>query len=235
MTISGDMPNFSVEQTNKTNGIENTYVFSAQTVIPVVKGDQLKFSISPEIGYPRSEQQMDCQPIINVKDLTCEIVGNTVTVIFNDFDFDSKPFSWSISGMRNPYSTAPSQPFDGVRFLDAENGYEVSSPKADLPYVQNSEPWMIEIYSLDQSNLQTGETSDYTITFEPNSPIPASGSILIQYPMQVELIDGDATGCLVTTTQGQLTSNCEFLTSSKSILIKDIFSGPYDQIISIEL
>lgn len=39
MTISGDMPNFSVVQANKTNGVTNTYTFTAQTVIPVMKGD----------------------------------------------------------------------------------------------------------------------------------------------------------------------------------------------------
>lgn len=86
---------------------------------------------------------MDCKPLINVNDTTCEIAGNTVTVIFNNFEFGSKPFSWSISGLRNPYSTAPSQPFDGVKFLDAVSGYEVSSPKAKLPYIQNSEPRII--------------------------------------------------------------------------------------------
>lgn len=78
---------------------------------------------------------MDCQPLINLIEVTCEISGNTITVILNDFEQASDPFSWSISGLRNPYSTAPSQPFDGVKILDADNGYEVSAPKANLPYI----------------------------------------------------------------------------------------------------
>jgi hypothetical protein len=135
MTISGDMPNFSIEQANKTNGITNTYTFSTQTVIPIMKGDKLKFTVPPEVGYPRSVEAMDCQPLINLINITCEISGSTITVILNDFEQASKPISWSISGLRNPYSTAPSQPFSNVKILDAENGYEVSSPKDNLPYI----------------------------------------------------------------------------------------------------
>ena len=83
--------------------------------------------------------------------------------------------------------------------------------------------------------LTTSEPSEYTLTFTPNNPLPTDGSILVQYPMQVELIDGESTACTVSTSLDTFDTKCQFITSSSSIVIKDIFSGDYSGPITIVL
>lgn len=52
MTIPGDMPNFSIQQGNRTNGVTTTYTFSSGIEIPVMIGDRLKLKFPLEIGLP---------------------------------------------------------------------------------------------------------------------------------------------------------------------------------------
>ena len=53
--------------------------------------------------------------------------------------------------------------------------------------------------------------------------------------MQVELIDGASTECTVSTNTQTFDSKCQFITSSRSIVIKDIFSKDYSGKITIVL
>ena len=45
VTVMGDLSSFGAVPSNDTNGAENTYTFSLQTLIPLIEGDRLFFTI----------------------------------------------------------------------------------------------------------------------------------------------------------------------------------------------
>lgn len=125
---------------------------------------------------------MDCQPLDNILKMTCQIDGRKVTIIFDEFELADQAFTWTISGIKNPGSTKPSDPVSEIHFVDSQN-YIVSSYSGKPIQITNSFPTLlVDGYSLEQGSLTASAVTDYTIKFTPINAMPSTGSIEIQFP-----------------------------------------------------
>ena len=126
MVNAGPITSFDMQQTNFTNGDTNTYTFSVQAVIPVVVGDKFTMTLPPEMGAPADAATLACQPTQNLIKMKCSVSGQVINIILVEFSQPNGAFSWTISGIKNPGSTKPTDYFSNVHFLDTD-GYIVSS------------------------------------------------------------------------------------------------------------
>jgi hypothetical protein len=78
--------------------------------------------------------------------MTCSVTGQVITITFNQFTRASGAFSWTVSGIKNPGSTKPTEAFTKVNFLDAD-GFTVSAWTTKTS-VTNKEPSNLLIYSI---------------------------------------------------------------------------------------
>ena len=75
--------------------------------------------------------------------------------------------------------------------------------------------------------------TEYTIKFLPVNPITPSGSILIQYPSQVQVEIN--TKCTLITSRGRQTDLCSIDLADRSIVIKGMFTTDYKGPITVIL
>ena len=182
MTVAGPITSFSMEASDYENGVVNMFTFSIQAQIPVIVGDKFTFTLPQEMGPPVDAASMDCQPLDNIKKMTCQIDGRKITIIFDEFELDDQAFSWTISGIKNPGSTKPSDPVTAIHFVDSQD-YIVSTYSETPIQITNSFPSLLkDNYSLEQGSLTASEVTDYTIKFTPINAMPSTGSIEIQFP-----------------------------------------------------
>ena len=182
MTVAGPITSFSMEASDFENGIVNTYTFSIQAQIAVIVGDKFTFTLPEEMEPPVDASAMDCQPLDNILKMTCQIDDRKVTIIFDEFELADQAFTWTISGIKNPGSTKPSDPVSEIHFVDSQN-YIVSSYSGKPIQITNSFPTLlVDGYSLEQGSLTASAVTDYTIKFTPINAMPSTGSIEIQFP-----------------------------------------------------
>lgn len=236
MTVAGPITSFSITQTNFTNGDVNTFTFAVQALIPVIKGDKFTMTLPDEIGAPADVATMNCTVRSNIIKMTCEVDGQKITLNLEEFEQPTGAFSWSLSGIKNPGSTRPSTPFKDVSFVD-KDGFVVSSYPQDAT-ITNQEPADLHKYNIAQGALTADTLTEYTISFTPQNAIPPKGSIQMTYPQQISLVDGAATKCTVTTTEGVFANNCVVNPNSQTITITDVFkdiTGYYSGEVQVKL
>jgi hypothetical protein len=95
MVNPGPITSFNVQPSLFVNGDINTYLFSVQAVIPVLKGDGLTMKLPVDIGPPTTTT-MNCQPRQNIVKMTCTVVDQTIFIVFDEFLSSSGAFSWTI-------------------------------------------------------------------------------------------------------------------------------------------
>ena len=62
--------------TSKVNGAANTYTFSLETVIPLLDGDRLSFTLPKQLTAPETAAELNCLPIGTIlKAVTCQVSG----------------------------------------------------------------------------------------------------------------------------------------------------------------
>ena len=78
--------------------------------------------------------------------------------------------------------------------------------------------------------------NNYTITFTPINALPATGSIVLKYPSQINLADGVNTKCFVTTNK-LFSNNCVIDPVARTVVITGVFASaaPYSSAITIML
>jgi hypothetical protein len=186
-------------------------------VIPVVIGDKFTFTLPPEIGAPATAQILNCQPRSNLINMTCSVVGQVITIRFLNFTQASGAFSWTVSGIKNPGSTKPTEKFTNVNFLD-KDGFIVSAWTSTTS-VTNKEPSNLLIYSIEQASVKADEVTTYKINFTPVNPLPSTGSIQMTYPQQISLVNKNNTLCNVSTVTTSFTTACKIDSESRTITI----------------
>lgn len=113
-------------------------------------------------------EDLSCKPVINLKNITCQLTSisqKTVTVVLTEISLLNAPVTFNISGIRNPYSTKPSQPFSNIKLLDADNNFEVSSPKGKVDGVTNKIARLIKSFELLQGDLSYDTVTNYVLKF----------------------------------------------------------------------
>lgn len=197
MTIAGEILSFSAQPQSFINGAINTFTFSVQASIPLLRTDSLSFKLPLEMQAP---EKLTCIEILNLIEPKCIISDEgVITVRFTDFENADGAFSWQITDLRNPSSTQPSSPFVDVRFID-QDGFTISD-SLEVVRVTNKFPAQITDFDLIQSSLKPDTVSSYEIVFMPVNSLPADGSIQITYPTQITLTKGARTKCIVTLIQ----------------------------------
>jgi hypothetical protein len=215
----GDLTLKPIVRDNSTNGDINTYQFSLTTSVPWVNGDVLKFSFPKEVTVNAGGKTTVCTPKNADDKIICGISGNDIQIEFkemaarqpadpNDPRNYDMTLEWSMSNIGNPASVKPSQGFQNMRILTADNYLvsQVQDPAGAAP-ITNVAAATIQSPTLFQDSLQADVKNNYTITFTPINPLPAEGSIKLEYPKQITLADGDATKCFVTTNK-LFSENC---------------------------
>lgn len=183
MINAGPITSFDIQQTNFTNGDTNTYTFSVQAVIPVVVGDKFTMTLPSEMGAPADAATLACQPTQNLVKMKCSVTGQVIKIVFSEFTQPSGAFSWTISGIKNPGSTKPTEYFSDVHFLDTDEFIVSSLSEFTQSHtVTNKEPAFLSVYSIEQGSLVSDAVTVYKINFTPVNPLPATGSIQMTYP-----------------------------------------------------
>jgi hypothetical protein len=120
-----------------------------------------------------------------------------------------------------------SDPFTNIRINDKDN-YGVADYKDVSNGITNNQPDYITVARLEQGVFLPGEKTDYAIEFEPKNEIPTSGSVVIKWPEQITVVDGE-TYCQVTTTevydQKIIPDLCRFNFDTNTVYIKGVFDG----------
>lgn len=144
--------------------------------------------------------------------------------------------SWTVSGIRNSGSTRPTSDFSPSNIID-KDGFIVASVSGDPTTVTNRSPATLTNYFISQDSLKHSALTSYQINFSPVNALPSTASILITYPSSITMINGASTVCQVTTNDGKFLTNCVVNPSSRSIVIKNVFtnSPEYSGPISITL
>jgi hypothetical protein len=108
----------------------------------------------------------------------------------------------------------------------------------ETPPVTNKYTAQIEEFNLLQDNTRVAEITTYTIEFWPINPMPATGSIQVQWPSTINLIP-DVFSCKIRTNRLFTDSDmCQVDLEARIVTIIDVFSeiqGGWGNGISIEL
>jgi len=106
----------SVDADSKVNGARTTYTMTFAPNVPVEKNDKMVVRFPEQIGLP--DGLVDCQGerrYINL--IRCyKRTDNMLEIQFIEVEemLPSNPFWVTVADVRNPYSTAPTDPFDEV-------------------------------------------------------------------------------------------------------------------------
>jgi len=76
MTKVGEITSVLLVPTSDVNGMNNDYTFTMYSPIPITNNDQLKFTFPEQIVPPKNSEEMNCQGVTNINNVTCTIVGN---------------------------------------------------------------------------------------------------------------------------------------------------------------
>ena len=118
----------------------------------------------------------------------CGISGNDVQITINGLDPGSaQSLNWKMTNIGNPGSVAPSDGFTAI-LIHSQDDYLVADFKAgSTGAVTNTVPANLDglLMNLFQDSKQASAQNNYTITFTPVNPLPATGSIKLVYPEQI--------------------------------------------------
>jgi hypothetical protein len=94
-------------------------------------------------------------------------------------------FSFSISGVRNPYSTKPSWPLQA--FVQSAKYQNMTTYAGDQVVITNTVLGILDptLVSLDQKDRNYNAYSLYSLRFKPTNPIPRLGGIKVTYPKTI--------------------------------------------------
>ena len=104
-------------------------------------------------------------------------------------------FSFIISDVVNPPSTAPTSPFSNILLTD-ENAYGKLQYTETEVTVQTSIAGVITAATLVQSNSENGSNAQYTFTLTTKNRVPVGSSFVIEYPSDVSVYSTEV--CKVT-------------------------------------
>jgi hypothetical protein len=189
----------TVDADSKINGERTTYTMTFAPNVPVEKNDKMVVKFPEQIGLP--EGLINCQGekrFINI--MRCyKRTDNTLEIQFNDVESmrAGDPFWVTVDDVRNPYSTAPTDPFDEV-IMKNYASREISKYEGPDVFVKMETVSEILVANLFQSTKEPAERAEYTLTFETNNPIPSDAAIEVHAPPGVS-IKRDSSACSVTT------------------------------------
>ena len=178
MTIAGTISEFSILRANETNGARTDFNFTVKTDIPIKKDDYLLFIIPNQIKVNYEGFTTECS---STDTIVCGITGQEVKIqvleLASPFEF-----SWTMSNMGNPTSTAPSDGFTEIRFFTKDDFMVSEVKQASSAQVTNTVPANLQSYLLSQKSDQAGADAPYVIFFTPVNALPSTASIKIEYP-----------------------------------------------------
>jgi hypothetical protein len=82
MYFLGQLHSFSAIQTNFVNGVENRYIFSMQSAVPLNSGDKLSFTFPTDIVPPSTSEELNCAIIFGFEEIECNISGYSMEIKF---------------------------------------------------------------------------------------------------------------------------------------------------------
>ena len=209
------------------------------TDAPILAGDVLTFSFPAQIDVNAEGFTTDCL-VDNVNDdFVCGISGNDIQITINGLDpGSSQSLNWKMTNIGNPGSVAPSDGFTAIIIHSPEDYIVADFKTGSTGAVTNTDPANLDglLMNLFQDSKQASAQNNYTITFTPVNPLPATGSIMLVYPEQIELFDGVDTKCFVTTNR-LFPDSCQVDPTTRTIIISGVFatSAPYSSEITIML
>jgi hypothetical protein len=136
MYFLGQLHSFSAIQTNFVNGVENRYIFSMQSAVPLSPGDKLSYTFPPEIVPPATSEELNCAIIFGFDEIECNISGYSMEIKFVALANPTGTFQWSAENIRNPISTKPSSSFSNIIITD-DRLYMVCQYSLETPPVTN--------------------------------------------------------------------------------------------------
>lgn len=135
----------------------------------------------------------DCEEGRRLDNIECDKLGDKEVSIWLRA-IDNIPantqFSFTLFNIKNPVSTAKTDPFTDIYLYARDDGFYISDYDKDLT-VQTSEPNNITEFYLIQESKDYLEFTEYSIVFETNSKIPPEGAIKVECPSEVEVDDDD--------------------------------------------
>ena len=192
METLATIESFSVRTASEINGLKTTYTFTLTTRYVFIDGDNLKFSVPPEVTLPGTVEELNVQPLPRIvdgesvsDDLRVDFSGQTVIVTFVKVAPTTETYKFTLDNIKNPPSEQRSGGFVNIISTNKENWnvqeYVVEHPD-EPPTIQNKIPATIVEHSLLQYNSEPAAPTTYEIWFIPINPIPTQGSIQISWP-----------------------------------------------------
>ncbi|CDW77580.1 UNKNOWN [Stylonychia lemnae] len=222
MTQVPDITSFAVAQASGVNGAATDYTFTVTSPIPQLSTDKITFTFPTEITVPGS---ITCATVSNVGAISCAVSGSTVTATFTFSGGTlaaSTAFSFKVSSITNPPSTAPTSAFTAVEMRDTSDGKLAGFSGTVL--VTDTTPATITTKSLDQAIYTLSTATTYTITYTTMNAMAAGGAFKVTYPSTVSS-DGSITTCnVIYSSVTYSMSGCTVDTTNKIISIPTGFT-----------
>ena len=209
----------------------NTYTFEITTSVPMKNGDVLKFAFPPQINVNGNGQATVCTPSNSDDTIICGISGNDIQITLHNLApraedkvarIYDQTIGWTMTNIQNPPSLQESDKFKLTNLFTPDN--YIVAQVAESNGVKNTEAAKITTPKLFQDSKIENSPADYTITFTAVNVLMETGSIVLQLPDTISLVDGKSTKCFVTTNK-LFSSNCDFskLDDERKIIITGVF------------
>ena len=171
-----------------TNGATTDYVITFKPTLPLKDGDlfHLLLPFSGDIQAPK-EPACAAQQCLQSIACTSESRKLTFTLVNPRCAAEGSEYSFSISGVRNPYSMVTSWPLQA--YVQSATYQNMTTYLGNQVTITNTKWGILDptLVALDQRDRNYNTYSLYTIRFKPTNPIPPIGAVKLTYPKTIKV------------------------------------------------